>query len=229
MVLPFAGKDFADSTEMPGRGSCVARFAWLDSEVTLARLELLLVDLATRVALAQDLQCLVVSGRTSLAHEPPQAEDQSGDEESPEHEHHQHHHEAACSPHEHHRVHAPVPLPGSLLREGRCRREHGERDSADEPARMHRFLLRSWRLESHAPQTSAFMMTGACSNVLITLRSRIALDTKLSRVRCLTHVGREGSATGGGPGAGPSRPPTCFWTSPAGRWRRPARRSRRVF
>ena len=47
-----------------------------DSEITLARVELLLVDLAAGVPLAQDLQRLVAPARMPLPGEPSQAEDE---------------------------------------------------------------------------------------------------------------------------------------------------------
>lgn len=50
------------------RGICLARSGL---GVTLARLELLLINLASGVALAQDLQRLVASCRAALAGEPP--------------------------------------------------------------------------------------------------------------------------------------------------------------
>ena len=48
------------------------------SEVTSSRIELLFVDLATGVALAQNLQSLIATSGPALPDEPPQPYDETG-------------------------------------------------------------------------------------------------------------------------------------------------------
>src|SRR6059036_457232 len=49
--------------------------------------------------------------------QPADPEDQTGDDEAPEHEHHQHHHHSAGAPCPPHRMHAPLTVVRPLLRE----------------------------------------------------------------------------------------------------------------
>src|SRR6266511_3301251 len=68
-------------------------------------IELLLVDLSTGVALAEDIERAVRALISSFPDEPPDTEDQASDHQPPEHQHHEHHHGSSGAPH---------PPPGSI-------------------------------------------------------------------------------------------------------------------
>src|SRR5262249_39088113 len=98
-------------------------------QVAPLRLELVLVDLAPRVALPEDVERDIMRTLVpALAHEPTDGQHDAHDHGGPEHEHHEHHAEAPGSPHPpHHRVvHAPGPLILTLLSRGRARPERDD-------------------------------------------------------------------------------------------------------
>src|SRR5439155_17805707 len=78
------------------------------AEVPPLGLELLAADVATRVALAEDLHRGVASRRSALHHEPANADHEPRDHHPPEQQHEEHHHDAPSTPHPPHRVKAAV-------------------------------------------------------------------------------------------------------------------------
>src|SRR5689334_3391970 len=86
-------------------------------EIPFSSLELVFVDLAARVALANNLKGRIRRSFSTFAEEPPNRHDQANDENYPEKKHHCHHRESPTPPP--HRVHIPVPFVEALLRDQR--------------------------------------------------------------------------------------------------------------
>src|SRR5262245_50200744 len=129
-------------------------------EIPLLRLELVLVDLAARVALAQDVQGRIRPRLAALHGKPAETEHDSDDDQDPEDEHEQHHAEPPGSPHAPHRM--PSPFPRPLLGPARGRQaEHGHQG---EPRRYpsHGSVLLALRYRGA-------YCSGACSNVALQL------------------------------------------------------------
>src|SRR3990172_9960688 len=85
------------------------------TQVPLPRLELLLGDLAARVALAEDVHGRVPLRLSPLAHQPADAQHDPHDDDAPEEQHHRHHRDAPRAPDAPHRVHARPPPVTPLL------------------------------------------------------------------------------------------------------------------
>src|SRR3990172_37067 len=120
------------SSKLPWRTEAVALLARLprglpplvdcsdcSRKILLLRLELLLADVAPRVALPEDVERWVGRARPpALSHQPPNRQHDADNHGAPKDERHQHHPDAPHSPHSPHRVHAPPPFVRAVLRCG---------------------------------------------------------------------------------------------------------------
>src|SRR3990172_2961680 len=130
------------SSKLPWRTEAVALLARLprglpplvdcsdcSRKILLLRLELLLADVAPRVALPEDVERWVGRARPpALSHQPPNRQHDADNHGAPKDERHQHHPDAPHSPHSPHRVHAPPPFVWAVLRCG-----HGGPQPCNEP------------------------------------------------------------------------------------------------
>jgi hypothetical protein len=98
------------------------------TQVSLPRLELFLVDLPARVALAEYLKSYVRLRREAVSSKPSHANHDASSNYPPEHEHHEHHGDPPDAPEPPHRMmHALSPLVCSLLRPHGMLDNHHER------------------------------------------------------------------------------------------------------
>src|SRR5512134_4199636 len=68
------------------------------AKIALLRLEFVLVDLASCVPLAQNVEGSIRSGSIAVSGEPANREHDAHDHDAPEHQHHQHHPEPPGTP-----------------------------------------------------------------------------------------------------------------------------------